>query len=275
MSFAAFFERARTEAERYGPDPWVFVRELLQNARDAGATRVELSTEIVEGRTRVRCADNGDGMSFTHAGDYLFTLYRSSKESDASSVGKFGVGFWSVLRFRPETITIRSHHQGDEAWEIILREGSPRAAQRRPTMPRGTELILERRGEDHDVLRRLRDAAIQNGRYLTQRDRPENPLEIFVQGELINAPFTLPAPRASFFWAGVRGVVSLGDTPRVELFSRGLRVRAASCLEDLLSSERASDRARVQFPSIDGVLAPQAILESDQLELLLARSDAR
>ena len=30
-----FRERARVEADRYGPDPWIFVRELLQNARDA------------------------------------------------------------------------------------------------------------------------------------------------------------------------------------------------------------------------------------------------
>jgi hypothetical protein len=275
MSFAAFFERARTEAERYGPDPWVFVRELLQNARDAGAQRVTLSAEIIDGRTRVLCSDDGEGMSFRHASDYLFTLYRSSKESDSASVGKFGVGFWSILRFGPERITIRSHHHGDEPWEISLEEGSPRAAQRRPEMPQGTVLVLERSGEDHEVLRRLRDAAIQNGRFLTQRDRPELPLHITVQGESINAPFTLPEPRASFAWRGVRGVVCLGDTPRVELFSRGLRVRAASCLEDLLSSERASDKSRVQFPSIDGVLAPQAILESDELELLLARSDAK
>jgi len=35
-----FRTRARYEAERYGADDWVFVRELLQNARDAGAVRV-------------------------------------------------------------------------------------------------------------------------------------------------------------------------------------------------------------------------------------------
>ena len=35
-----FLDRARFEAGRYGSDPWVFVRELLQNARDAGARRV-------------------------------------------------------------------------------------------------------------------------------------------------------------------------------------------------------------------------------------------
>jgi len=28
-----FKTRARAEADRYGPDPWIFVRELLQNAR--------------------------------------------------------------------------------------------------------------------------------------------------------------------------------------------------------------------------------------------------
>ena len=34
MSFAAFFERARAEAARYGPDPWVFVRELWEAIKE-------------------------------------------------------------------------------------------------------------------------------------------------------------------------------------------------------------------------------------------------
>ena len=44
-----FLQRARFEAERYGTDPWVFVRELLQNARDAGARRVWFQTSTTGG----------------------------------------------------------------------------------------------------------------------------------------------------------------------------------------------------------------------------------
>ncbi|MCY1010694.1 ATP-binding protein [Nannocystis pusilla] len=103
-----FRARARAEAERYGPDPWVFVRELLQNGRDAGATKVEFTCEARGGRWVLRCRDDGEGMTFAHARRYLFALYASSKESRRDQVGRFGVGFWSVLRFEPERIAIRS-----------------------------------------------------------------------------------------------------------------------------------------------------------------------
>ncbi|HLA77902.1 MAG TPA: ATP-binding protein, partial [Vicinamibacteria bacterium] len=69
----SFQERAR-EAERYGSDPWVFVRELLQNARDAGAQRVHLTTVEHHGLTSIRCRDDGSGMSFEHARRYLRPL---------------------------------------------------------------------------------------------------------------------------------------------------------------------------------------------------------
>ena len=62
----------------------------------------------------------------------------------------------------------------------------------------------------------------------------------------------------------------------MELFSRGLRVRSAACLEDLLSpAGRHSSWMRVQFPELPGGLAPQALLESPDLEVMLSRSDAR
>ena len=280
MSFAEFFARARIEAARYGPDQWIFVRELLQNARDAGATRVDFELSFEDGYTTLRCRDDGEGMSFTHARDYLFSLYSSSKESDGESVGRFGVGFWSVLRFEPDSITIRSRPRSAaaatdlEAWEIRLLADAPVAERRRPEMQPGTELLLQRAGHDPEAARRLVDAARQNARYLCRRNS-DVPLEVIVDGQRINAPFELPAPRARFEVDGARGVVALGDRPRVELFSKGLRVRAASCLEDLLSAERASGLTRVSFPSVEGTMAPQVLLESPNLEPLLSRDDAR
>ena len=108
----AFRERARLEADRYGPDPWIFVRELLQNSRDAGANGVAFTvgeTPRPEGTVEwVACYDDGEGMTFEHARRYLFALYASSKEDRKNQAGKFGVGFWSILRFDPQTIIIRS-----------------------------------------------------------------------------------------------------------------------------------------------------------------------
>ena len=284
-----FRARARAEADRYGPDPWVFVRELLQNARDAGATRVVFETESVDGLWRLRCRDDGEGMSYAHARRYLFALYASSKEERRDQVGRFGVGFWSILRFEPSRIVIRSrprvptadpsgHVLGDSsgAWELELAGDLESAVQRSPTMEPGTEILLERPAPDAELERRVFEAAWQNARYLVTRDRPELPLKISVNGRSVNARFELPAPSSAFRRGSVRGVVGLGSAARVELFSRGLRVRAAASLADFTAGGgRHTGRSRVQFTELPGRLAPQALLESDALELLLSRSDAR
>ncbi|MDC0718260.1 sacsin N-terminal ATP-binding-like domain-containing protein [Nannocystis bainbridge] len=282
-----FRARARAEADRYGPDPWVFVRELLQNARDAGATKVEFTAEARGGRWVLRCRDDGEGMTFAHARRYLFALYASSKESRRDQVGRFGVGFWSVLRFEPERIAIRSRARRPDpnspdpedrsgAWALELDGDLSTARKTTPPSLPGTEIELERAAVDEALERRVFDAALQNARFLATRDDPERPLTVTVNGRKVNKPFALPAPSASFRRGRVRGVVGLGEAARVELFSRGLRVRSAASLSDfVVAGGRSTDNSRVQFTELPGRLAPQALLESDALELMLSRSDAR
>src|SRR5688572_18145993 len=96
---AHFRERALQEARRYGSDPLVLVRELLQNARDAGATTVAFETRAAGGTVRLACRDDGHGLTFDEAERSLFTLYASRKTR--ADAGRFGVGFWSVLLFEP------------------------------------------------------------------------------------------------------------------------------------------------------------------------------
>src|SRR5690606_8961495 len=269
-------ERARLEAGRYGPDPWIFVRELLQNSRDAGARTVSLLVRDDLGIERVLCRDDGEGMSFEHARRYLFSLYASSKEDAKNQAGKFGVGFWSILRFEPRSIAIRSRPRVGPGWGLRLDGSLEHATHVEPPETIGTEILLERPGGDGRLDHRVYDAVWQSARYLYTRDDPDRALIVTVNDRPANAEFTLPAPSAAFRRGAVRGVVGLGPAPRVELFSRGLRVRSAASLEDLLApTGRHTARMRVRFPELPGGLAPQALLESDKLELMLSRSDAR
>ena len=272
----AFRERARLEADRYGPDPWIFVRELLQNSRDAGAHHVRFSVEPDGEIERVTCVDDGDGMSFEHARRYLFSLYASSKEGAKNQAGRFGVGFWSVLRFDPTSIVIRSCPRGGTPWGLRL-DGSLATAEHTegPSSP-GTIVTLERQRGDGRLEHRVFDAVWQSGRYLHHRDDHDRPVVLTINGRAANAQFSLLAPSTAFRKRELRGVVGLGPSPRVELFCRGLRVRAAASLEDLVApAGRHTSRMRVLFPELPGGLAPQALLESENLELLLSRSDAR
>ncbi len=257
------------------------MRELLQNARDAGARTVAFVVDEGPSGTRVRCRDDGEGMSYEHARRYLFSLYASSKEDRTNQVGRFGVGFWSILRFEPARIVIRSRPRpqpgkpSEPGWQVVLDGALAQGERSTVEMEPGTEVWLERGPGDGSDGRRVWEAAHQNARFLCLRDEPDVPLPVLVDGRAINAAFALPAPSASFRRGQVRGVVGLGSAPRVELFSRGLRVRSAACLDDLLSSSGHTGHSRVRFPELPGGLAPQALLESEGLDLLLSRSDAR
>ena len=103
---AHFRERALHEVLRYGRDPYVLVRELLQNARDAGAGTVAFETTVAHGTVRLACRDDGHGLTFDEAESSLFTLYASRKTR--ADAGRFGVGFWSVLLFEPTRLVVRS-----------------------------------------------------------------------------------------------------------------------------------------------------------------------
>ena len=82
--------------------PWIYVFELVQNALDAGAHSLALST-----------AEGGDALTFQHDGDRslrekdvegLSKVFRSTK--GASTVGFMGIGFKSVFsRFREARVS--------------------------------------------------------------------------------------------------------------------------------------------------------------------------
>lgn len=268
-----FRERAIREANRYGHDPWIFVRELLQNARDAGATQIEFLYKESDQQSKLHCIDNGEGMAFDHAKRYLFSLYTSSKEGSKDKAGRFGVGFWSILRFGPSAIIIRSKPRGaklSQGWGLALDGMLRKARSLPPAHQSGTEIVLSRPRRQQGEAQRLLEAVRDHGRFLTQRDNPERALDILVNGVRINEPFALPEPSISFQARGIRGVIALAPAGKVELFSRGLRVRSAATLDDLVSSQPTAS----SLP--DGLrVAPQILLDCDDIQVLLHRSDVR
>ena len=268
-----FRERARFEAGRYGSDPWVFVRELLQNSRDAGARKVWITTTRSEGRERIECRDDGAGMSFEHARRYLFTLYASSKRGGSKTAGRFGIGFWSVLRFSPDAIVICSRPgDGSDGWQVRLDGDLEYTMREQTAVEPGTEIVLERPAHEIDLEGAIRDAVLRDAPFLSCRDRPDRPLEVRVNGRIVRAEPELPPPSLSFERRGLRGEVALGDEPRVEIFAHGLRVRDAASLDDLLLGGRP---ARPPLLATTGGSAPRVRIDSRDLSVLMARGDAR
>jgi hypothetical protein len=101
-------------------DPYAFARELVQNGIDAGATRIEVTLERgPDGLVRTSVGDDGCGMTRATLEGPLLTLFSSSKESDSTKIGKYGVGFVSVFAVEPARVEVRTRRAG-EAWLVRL-----------------------------------------------------------------------------------------------------------------------------------------------------------
>ncbi len=267
-----FRQRAHMEAARYGSDPWVFVRELLQNARDAGAGEVRFRFERSGGFDRFFCRDDGEGMTFEHAREFLFTLYASSKVDDDRAAGRFGIGFWSVLRFNPTKILIRSRPKEGDGWEVTIDGGFRSVRQRTLVMQPGTEIVLERPASEENMAARVTAAVRSEIRGLKRRDDPKTAVRILVDDEVVTFDREPAPPAISVDEPGLHVTVALAEKPRVDVFAHGIRIRTAGFLDELLAEGVSDGPASVEIP--DGLL-PQVVLDSSRLQVLLARGDAR
>jgi len=265
-----FRRRAFYEARRYGGDAWVFVRELLQNSRDAGAGRVDLIVEQRDGVDRIVCRDDGWGMSFDHARRYLFTLYASSKSGKSDTAGRFGIGFWAVLRFDPDEVVVRSAPEGEPGWQLRMSGDLEEIVRSESSIAGGTEIELARTARGADPVAAVWDAVQRDARHL--RDENSEILEVRVNSRRATAEIELDPPSLSLARSGLRVAVSLTDRPRVDLLAHGLRVRTTATLDELLTRP---DRRQRRSSSTPEGLVPRVILDSRRLQVLMARGDAR
>jgi hypothetical protein len=270
----AFLERARREAERYGDDPWILLRELVQNSRDAGASEIEFSLARDGERVALSCTDDGSGMSRVDMREYLLRLYASGKapakgesadDRAAGPVGRFGVGFWSVLRFAPDVVRVESRRDGEgTAFEVdcvanALRE-VPCSLSRN-----GTRVTLVRPDDDEQLAVTLR-SKIRYWAGPVTGARGGRPPRLSLDGMPLNEG--LEAPEligARVKGRGFDGLVGLDKRPSVRLYSHGLLIRDVGSLEELLPR-----RTQARSMGAPG-LYPVVRINADGLEVLMNR----
>ena len=265
-SSQTFFQRAQREAWRYGQDPFVFLRELVQNSRDAQATLIEISTSMEDGKETLICRDNGTGMDVEDMDRYLLRLYASSKEQQGDMVGFFGVGFWSILLFGPARIEVSSCQDGVSNGFVI----DCRNFQIEPLPPReprkGVQVTLVREAASGvDLAKVVRERLLAYVSHV----RPLNPkgtLNLFCNGELLNREFPLPEKWGKRF--GNRhfdGVLGFGATPSVKLYKGGILIR------DLTSLEEVIPRRETTVPYSSSGLYPVIAMNIEGLQILMDR----
>lgn len=105
-------------------DPFAFYRELIQNSIDAGSNRIEVQLAYHPAAKKplltATIADWGEGMTRKVIEDFFLTKFRSSKEDDATKIGKYGIGFVSVFACKPDAVTVDTGKDG-EAWRVLFK----------------------------------------------------------------------------------------------------------------------------------------------------------
>ncbi|MCP4499849.1 MAG: hypothetical protein GY822_07795 [Deltaproteobacteria bacterium] len=283
---AEFLARARREAERYGVDPFLFLREWVQNSRDAGALTLHFRWQVLEeGRIRLSCEDDGCGMTTLDAEGVLLRLYATSKDDEfgserpskkgkaATHLGRFGVGFWSLLLCAPDEVGVDTlAKNGGVALLLDVNAGTLAKDEPQRSSP-GTKVWVEFQPwgniaelRTQAILRLKKDA----GNVRSMQDGQS--LDVFFDDELCNQtlaehakdaePYRLSSIREKRF----DGIIGLGRNPMVRLYCGGLLVREESSLEALLPRH-------VHQPQNLCGLFPVVLVNADELNVLLNRRE--
>ncbi|MCP5050554.1 MAG: hypothetical protein GY940_25545 [bacterium] len=266
--------------KNYGKDPWFFIRELAQNSRDAGAKTIRVRIGYNAEKEEVLIfEDDGKGMSYHHAKQYLFRLYASSKGDEKNAAGMFGIGFWTVLKFNPSRIIIESRcGKGKVAgnWGVIVEADEPggqlKTRDTTGTLPaNGTRVTLIRpavEASDKVFFKKTRSVLRRYCSYLRRNNANADPLPIFFGGQNLTREMSLPgAVSLRFKDRSVEGAVGLGPRPKVMLYARGLPVWEGTTLEELSHTPPENIKNR----EFGQGLAPVVLLNGNHLEVNISR----
>ena len=124
--------------------PGSVVKELVENALDAGATRIEV--ELVDsGRTRIRVSDNGIGMSATDAQSCLQRHATSKIQSvdDLMAVGTLGFRGEALPSIASVSRMTLSTAEADGLRTVLRIEGGTVQPMSGTSGPRGTDVLVE------------------------------------------------------------------------------------------------------------------------------------
>jgi molecular chaperone HtpG len=211
-------------------DIHAFYRELVQNSIDAGSPSIEVELDYDRDaqRMNVSVKDRGGGMTRDIVENQLLVLFRSTKEKDKTKIGKFGIGFASVLAPNPEVVKVHTSRDKRRLTLHLYRDLSYELFDAGPATQDGTTVTIElvmKQGEVKDFVDKSRQALKRWCRHATveiyfYETRPDGRV-----GERIDTPlelsYALAEARETTDNGQLTVIVGLGP-PYVGFFNHGL-----------------------------------------------------
>jgi molecular chaperone HtpG len=286
--------------------PRVYLRELLQNARDAITARREIDgaggtvriTPISDASDEFVLTDDGVGLTVDEVADLLATVGRSSKRDifdlpRSDYLGQFGIGLLSCFMVS-DTIVIRSRSaRGGSAVQWTGHsDGTFTVAEIDDDLPFGTSVHLRPRFDQGDLLRTAAVTSLAEdfARYLPIRIRidlpgggeasiaedppflasPDAPAAIALGTEVIGAaPFEIiPIAAPGTGTAGHAYVLPFAPPPTAKQATRVYlgRMLLAERVDDLLPDWAFFVRAVVDSTGLNPTASRESLVDDDALE---------
>ncbi len=207
-------------------DPMAFLRELIQNAIDAGSQEVFVRTEYVDGVFKIFVEDFGEGMTRDIIENKLTRLFSSTKEDDLTQIGRFGIGFVSVFAIEPDLVVLDTG-RGGEYWRVLFHPNRSYELIRLQHPVEGTQIQLLKRVDAKaakEMEARVREVTKAWCRHVA--------VPIYFDSEDIRDPFDVPSlVKVTYEEEGTRLVAGYDDdeySPAAGFYNRGLTLSEAA-----------------------------------------------
>lgn len=209
-------------------DPYACLRELIQNAMDAGSESVDIWFEFNayesgdKGIAIIHIDDTGEGMTRRIIDTKLTQLFSSSKEDDLTKVGKFGIGFVSVFSLDPNAVIVDTGRDG-EYWRLIFKENRKfdRILLDHPVEGTQIQIVKETTPPEFE---KMKQRSHQTIKYWCKHVEAE----ITFDGEVVNEEFRM-GHRHEYIHKGVETELAIAPSDQAEPFfgfyNRGLTLR--------------------------------------------------
>lgn len=270
-----YLDSIKDSQKGYIDDPWVFLRELAQNSRDSCALEIKIDPGGHGSENEVIIfSDNGRGMTYREAEKYLFRLYSSSKFKERTSVGMYGVGFWTIMKFEPDEIIIESYSEEEDRWAVIL-DGN--LSHRRVECKLGkfgtrVTLVRKKKYSDYETFcTELENGVRRYCRFIDRKTEKGRSLPVIFRGKLISENLEFKEG-ISLKYGGhnFEGVVELGEVPEVRLFTGGIPAWTGSTLDEL---SLVNSEAKDKFDYIKSGIAPVFHINGRNLRVNMSRRE--
>ncbi len=291
--------------------PLDFLRELVQNAIDAGSPRVEVRVEYTPpeaGRARgvleIHVDDWGSGMDASIIDGQLTRLFSSDKEGDLTKIGKFGIGFTSIFAIHPELVQLKTGRHG-ENWELLFQADRSFVKIPLDEPVDGTKITLFKRMEPHEVAPFVEEARFILSYWCEHSDVPitfvdrsrggqeapeasDDPFAIFASadtipalqdgGEVVNRPLSVEGAdlEVRLEEDGVEVVVGVGPEPLYGFYNGGLTLLRTQNLDSLGSygPELCHLLFKVKYDALEHTLTRDNVLHDRHFHTAMEKVQA-